>query len=127
MRSTAKFDRGIVSFTTVGANHVVPMQPWPQSFYVSRTMMLTDAVEVRPLTLTSFAKGVARNFVTMTFWRLLWTLRGLGFLKTGEGCLYGWRDLTPAFWRYQQVRRFRWVRAVERTINRYYESVRCWT
>lgn len=109
-RATIAPDRGIVQFKNIGANHVVPMQPWPQVFVVTRTMLRTDAVEVRPLTITSLALGIGKNLVSMNFWRLCWILRGLGFLKTEEACVYHWRDFTLAFWRYQQVRRFKWVR-----------------
>lgn len=101
--------RDQLTFTRVNGI-AVPCQPWPQKFIIARSLLLTDSVELRPLTLTSLAKGVAQNFVTMNFWRLCWILRGLGFLKTQESCRYAWSDLTPAFWRYQQIRRFRWIR-----------------
>lgn len=113
MSATLKTDRGIVSFRNVEGS-AVPLQPWPQKFYVSRSLWQTDALELRPLTLTGLVKGVGRNFVTMNFWRLCWTLRGIGFLKTPEAGRYHWRDLTLAFWRYQEVGRFRWVRWLRR-------------
>lgn len=99
-----------VEFKMVGENSVVPTHPWPQTFYISHYVIERDAVEVRPLTFTGIIKGAGRNLVTMTFWRLCWTLRGLGFLKTDECCYYRWRDLTLRFWRFQQLRRFRLVR-----------------
>lgn len=97
----------------------VPCQPWPQKFIVTRTLLHVDAVEVRPLTLTGFVKGVSRNFLTMNWWRLLWLLRCLGFLSTKEACMFQWRDLTFRFWRHQQVHRFRWVRRVKRLRERW--------
>lgn len=100
----------IVTFNRVGPNHIVPMQPWPQTFYVSRSLMQMDAVEIRPLTVTGLVKGLGRNLVTINWWRLCWLLRGLGLLSTGEGACYRWSDLTFRFWRHHQLRRFRWVR-----------------
>lgn len=97
---------------TLVRGYAVPCQPWPQKFVVTRSLVIRDAVEVRPLTLTGLAKGVAQNLVTMTWWRLLWVLRCLGFLTTRQNCVLSLRDLTWRFWRYQQVRRFRWVRAL---------------
>lgn len=115
-------NRQEVMFRNVGGT-VVPTQPWPQAFVVSRCLLDRDAVEVRPLTFTGFFQAVGRNFVTMNFWRLCWTLRGLGFLKTEECCYYRWRDLTLRFWRYQQVRRFKWVRRV----TAWWQTPRWWS
>lgn len=112
MRAVLHSDLVEVSFKHLGPSGVVPMQPWPQKFVVSRSLLVSDAVEVRPLTIAGLAKGIGRNFVTINFWRLCWLLRGLGLLKTEEACLYRWRDLTLCFWRYQQIRRFRLVRKV---------------
>ena len=97
-----------ITFITV-QGIAVPSQPWPQKFVVTRTLLASEAVEVRPLTLSGLAKGVVQNFVTMSWWRLCWVLRGLGFLATPECGLYRWRDLTWRCWRYQQMRRFKWV------------------
>jgi len=44
-----------------------------------------DAIEVRPLTVTGLFKGIVQNFITMTWWRFLYTLFLLGLLKTPEG------------------------------------------
>jgi len=77
----------------------VPCRPWPQAFYVSRFLCETNAIEVRPLTLTGLAKGVAKNFVTMNWWRLLFLLRKAGFLDTTEGCQLSLRDWRWDFWR----------------------------
>ena len=109
--------RGTVEFRRIGPNAIIPSNPWPQTFYISRTMLMTDAVEVRPLTIGGIIKGVGRNFITMNFWRLCWILRGLGFLKTEEAGYYRWHDLTFRFWRYHQLHRFRWVRWVHSTYS----------
>lgn len=86
-----------VEFTTVEGMWV-PKHPWPQTFYVSRVLYERDQFEVRPLTLTGFAKGVGKNLVTMNYWRFLVTLRILGFLTTPEACVLSWRDFTWRFW-----------------------------
>lgn len=116
-RAVVKYDRGEVAFTRIGPNHVIPMQPWPQHFYVTRTLLHADGVELRPLTVTGLVKGIGRNFVTMNFWRLCWVLRGLGFLNTPEAGCYRWGDLTLAFWRHQQIRRFQVVRWLAATFD----------
>lgn len=102
-----KRDRGIVRVpeTMFGAQQLSP-----QKFYVARSEVIRDVVEVRPLTVTGLIKGVGRNFVSMNFWRLCFVLRALGFLKTKECALYHWRDLTLKVWEYHQLRRFRSVR-----------------
>lgn len=107
MRATARADRGQVLFKNIGSNHSIPMQPWPQTFYVTRTMLYQDAVEVRPLTITGLLKGVGRNLITMSFWRLCRTLLILGFLATPEGECYGWRHLTWRCWEHHMLWRFR--------------------
>jgi hypothetical protein len=91
---------------------VVPCQPWPQAFYVSRTMLRTDAVEVRPLTVTGLVKGVGKNFVTMNYWRFVATLRVL--LNTPENCMLSWRHFNVTPWRYHMLWRLRIVRAAKR-------------
>lgn len=115
MSQLFKRDRGEPVFTQIGPNSVVPMQPWPQKFYVSRSEIMRDRVEVRPLTVTGLIKGVGQNFVSMNFWRLCFILRALGFLSTKECCLYHWRDLTLRVWKYHQLRRFRWARWIFNT------------
>lgn len=108
-----------VAFASKPAGVFVPNQPWPQTFVISRTFLVSDTVEVRPLTLTGFAKAVLRNFVTMTFWRLCFLLRRLGFLKTPECGRYHWRQFTLRFWRYAEpnwFRSYRWLKARQRRL-----------
>jgi hypothetical protein len=93
--------------------HAVPLQPWPQTFYISRNLLERDAVEVRPLTAIGLIKGVTRNFVTMTFWRFCITLRKLGLLNTKEFERFHWRQLNATPWRHAQLWRFKWVRALQ--------------
>lgn len=109
--------RETVTFELV-RGYAVPCQPWPQKFVVSRSLIMRDAVELRPLTLTGLVKGVTQNLVTMTWWRVLYALRLLGFLTTPQNCVLSLHDLTWRFWRYQDVRRFRWVRTLSRLIER---------
>ena len=88
----------------------VPMQPWPQVFYISALLIDRDAYEVRPLTLTGLVKGVGRNLVTMTYWRFMVTLRILGLLSTPESERLSWSHLTWRFWWYWMPSRLRVVR-----------------
>ena len=86
-----------VRFVQLNGCHV-PLQPWPQCFFISRELLEMDAVEVRPLTLTGLMKGVAKNFVTMNFWRMCWYLRKAGFLTTPIGSQFSIRDWQWRFW-----------------------------
>ena len=52
-----------------GGRHV-PMQPWPQIFYVSSQFLDSDMCAVRPLTFTGIVKGIFMNFITMNLHRL---------------------------------------------------------
>ena len=64
-----------VTFRNLGGKHI-PLQPWPQVFYVSRRVLeVADHIEVRPLTVTGLLKGIVCNFVTMNWWRLAGLLR----------------------------------------------------
>lgn len=71
----------------------VPLQPWPQSFYVSAVHLYgKDEYELRPLTITGLVKGVGKNFICMNFWRLQFLLWRGGFLCTKIGHKPSWRD-----------------------------------
>ena len=74
-------------------------RPWPQRFIVSRHMLMYDAVELRPLTITGIVKGLATNLVTINYWRILRVLRRVGFLTTIPGMELSLRDWRWAFWR----------------------------
>lgn len=90
----------------------VPCQPWPQKFYISGWLYDKDEFEVRPLTLTGLVKGVGKNFVTMTYWRFMVTLRILGFLTTKECERLSWLQFTFKFWKHQMWWRLRIVRFI---------------
>jgi len=74
-------------------------KPWPQRFVVTHHMLMQDAFEVRPLTVTALIKGIVGNFVAMNYWRVLRVLRRLGFLTTEPACELSLRDWCWAFWR----------------------------
>lgn len=111
--SASRFHKHDVVVIKTAGGQMVPTSPWPQKFIVSRVMLATDQVELRPLTLTGFLKGVVQNFMTMNWWRFCYVLRGLGLLNTPEAGRYSWRQVTLRVWRYQEIRRFRWVRFVQ--------------
>lgn len=92
-----------VMFKNCGGVHV-PLQPWPQFFYVSRELFDIKALELRPLTLTGLVKGVGKNLVTMNFWRLCYLLHRAGFLRTPEGQMFSIHDWTWKFWKPQPPR-----------------------
>ena len=62
----------------------VPTQPWPQVFYVSRELMATDTLVLRPLTISSLLRGIGRNLISINYWRLMVVLYWLGFLEVQE-------------------------------------------
>ena len=97
-----------VTFRNVEGRNV-PVHPWPQVFYVTKAMWQTcDFMELRPLTLCGLLKGVARNFVTMNWWRLHRLLWWCGLLTTREGELFDLRkQWTWRFWRELRGRRER--------------------
>lgn len=76
-------DFNIVEFKKVQGRDV-PCQPWPQSFYVSRMLIAYDSVEVRPLTITGLIKGISKNLITMSYWRLMRLIWKCGFFNTKE-------------------------------------------
>jgi hypothetical protein len=63
----------------------IPLQPWPQKFYISGTMLCSQEVELRPLTLTGLVKGVGKNFICMTWFRFRWLFFRVGFLDCPQG------------------------------------------
>lgn len=79
-----------VRFKNIGGN-AVPLQPWPQKFYVSRELFERDAFEIRPLTFAGLLKGVATNFVAMSYWRFCRLLWRAGFLRPPEGERFSFR------------------------------------
>lgn len=88
----------IVVFKNCGGVNV-PLQPWPQTFYVCREMFVDLTVELRPLTVTGFLKGVSKNFITMNFWRLCHLLYKIGFLDVPEGTRFSIKYWRWAFWK----------------------------
>lgn len=100
LRLTTGLPNKEVVFKRLGGRNI-PLQPWPQRFFVSINAVISgpDYLEVRPLTLTGLVKGVAANFITMNWWRLLRMLRFAGFFNTPEGEVVGWRHLTLKFWK----------------------------
>ncbi len=85
---------------------VIPLQPWPQKFYVRRALAPMDLLwEVRPLTFTGLFKGVMLNFITMSYWRFMYLLRKIGFLSTAEGGILSWKDSRFDFWRVRKERK----------------------
>ena len=73
-----------VTFRNLGGRHV-PIQPWPQVFYVAKVLLRTPLVELRPLTMAGLLKGVGPNFLTMSYWRFVNALWKAGFLTTPDG------------------------------------------
>ena len=86
MRVPVKF---LDSWEVVEFRHLhgrnIPLQPWPQKFWISAQAIDSPSIEVRPVTLTAIAKAVAQNFVSMSWWRVRWGFFRLGFLDCPEG------------------------------------------
>ena len=59
----------------------VPLQPWPQRFFVSNEFIDIDMMELRPLTITNIFKSIIINFITMNHWRFCYVLYKAGFLN----------------------------------------------
>jgi hypothetical protein len=68
----------------------IPLQPWPQKFWVS-AYAVEDCAEIRPVTFAAIAKAVAQNFVSMSWWRFRWAFFRLGFLDCPEGAQLSFR------------------------------------
>lgn len=58
----------------------IPTRPWPQVFYVSAVLDHLAAVEVRPLTVTGLIRGIGKNLITKTFWRIVYGCHKIGFI-----------------------------------------------
>lgn len=61
---------------------VVPNQPFPPVFFISDELFDIAAYKIRPLTFSNFIRSIARNFISMNYWRLMNLLWKLGFLNT---------------------------------------------
>ena len=85
----------------------VPCKPWPQRFYVSRFLAVSDVYEIRPLTFTGLMKGVMTNFITMSYWRFMYILYRGGFLNTPEAKILSWKDWRWDFWNVKRKRKDR--------------------
>ncbi len=84
----------------------IPMQPWPQSFYISDEFLRSGEIEVRPLTVTGIIKGIGTNFITMSVWRFYRVFFKVGFLDIPEGeCPSFKRHWRWMFWRVLKQRR----------------------
>lgn len=92
--------------------YMVPLKPWPQSFYVS-TLLLNNKfdglLEARPLTLTGLVKGVLKNFIVMNWWRINYSLWKCGFYDLNEGETFSWGKLRLKFWETFALRKARQV------------------
>ena len=92
-------------FKMVMGGVTVPLKPWPQKFYISRTMLNMGQVEVRPLTFTGLVKGVMTNFITMSYWRFMYLLFLIGFLDVGAEDLLSWKRWKWNFWKVRKRRK----------------------
>jgi hypothetical protein len=77
-----------------------------------------DSFKCYRLTFAGLLRGVGGNFLRMSYWRLMVTLRILGFLTTEEGAVLRWRHFTLRFWRHQMWRRLRIVKLARRVGRR---------
>ncbi len=76
----------------------VPLQPWPQTFFVSDISVCDRTIELRTLTLTSLIKAVIQNFVTMNYHRLLIIMWKMGFFNTNISQCFSWSQFRIKFW-----------------------------
>ncbi len=94
-----------ILFKRIDGARDIPCQPWPQKFYISRFLAINDLYEVRPLTFISLIKGVMTNFITMSYWRLMFSLFIIGFLDVREAEILSWKCWKWSFWKVRKRRK----------------------
>ena len=83
-----------VIFKKIGG-HTVPVNPWPQTFFISKILINEDIVEIRSITITSLLKVIIRNFITMNWHRFKRILFVTGFIDSLPGYA-----LSFSYWRW---------------------------
>ena len=85
-----------IEFNFVDDKAVCISHAFPKKFFVSGELLERWEIEVRPLTVTSFIKGVSINCAFMSRIRFIRLLLRLGFVEIVEpGMIGGWEFCLP--------------------------------
>ncbi len=71
--------------TLISDGRSIPVNPWPQKFYITEQLFEAHLIKIRPLTLMGLMKGIFENFITMNWWRIKYILFLIGFMDCPAG------------------------------------------
>ena len=89
-----------IHYVTATRDYIPLSRSWfALTWHVSGESLLSDSIDIRPLTLTGFIRAIARNFWILNYWRALRSLYEIGFLDVKQD-----EELTLKKWSWHPIR-----------------------